>query len=84
MKNKTKMETYTQRWLGGITDAMDTTSGKLRETVRAREAWHTAVHGAAESPTGLGDRTTAHTEVKDKKADDGEALSRLHSLGYSM
>ena len=43
------METYTQRWLGGITDAMDMTLGKLRETVRAREAWHTAVHRAAES-----------------------------------
>ena len=33
------------RWLDGITDAMDTNLGKLWEMVRAREAWHTTVHG---------------------------------------
>ena len=33
------------RWLGGITDTMDTNLGKLQEMVRDREAWHAAIHG---------------------------------------
>ena len=39
------------RWLDGITDAMDTNLGKLWEMVRAREAWHSAVHGVTKSWT---------------------------------
>ena len=37
------------RWLEGITDLMDMNLGKLREIVKDREAWNTAVHGVTKS-----------------------------------
>ena len=37
------------RWLDGITDTMDMNLGILREMVRDREPWCTAVHGVTES-----------------------------------
>ena len=37
------------RWLHGVTNAMDMNLGKLQEMVKAKEAWHVAVHGGAES-----------------------------------
>ena len=43
--------------LEGITDSMDMSLGKLRETVKDREGWRAAVHRVTKSQTRLSDWT---------------------------
>ena len=39
------------RWLDGISDLMNMSLSKLRERVKDRQAWFTAVHGVGMSQT---------------------------------
>ena len=65
------------RWLDDIIDPMDMSLSKLREIVKDREAWCSAVHGVSKSRTRLGDWTTTAKccEVLDCSLCKGSLLS---------
>ena len=51
------------RWLDRFTESMAMSMSKLREIVKDREAWHTAVYGVAKSWIWLSDWTNNSKDI---------------------
>ena len=53
IEGRRRRERQRTRWLDGITDSMDMSLSKFRETVKNTGAWCATVHGITKSQTRL-------------------------------
>ena len=52
------------KWLDGITDSVDMSLSKLREIVKDRKCWNSAVHGVTRNKTRLSNWTTTTSSTE--------------------
>ena len=76
IESKRRRGRWKMRWLEHTTDSMDISLSKLQEIVKAREAWHAAVHGVTKCRTQLGDWTTGGSHY----AKPGRFYTRMESM----
>ena len=62
-EGKMRREWQKMRWLDSITDSVDVNLSKVWETVKDREAWHTAVHVIGSRRTQLSQGVTMTTSA---------------------